>query len=269
MALLIYTRFPITFAECWYTNTKPPKGVDVVQYFQLPSAPELGYVEEFRTIAIDLRQSQDVLFLGLNKTTRNEIRRGASDGFVHEFLSVDAASRHLKEFLTFYGVNGVVEGRSTEAVRWTSRHAANGTLNLSRVMQSDGRVLVWHAYFQDGEHARLKYSVSLSRTTEGGNLRATISRANRFAHWEDMCHLKGSGACMYDFGGWYVGTNDEKLLRVNQFKQGFGGVLLSSYHSRQAFSIRGKLFLIASGIRRRLRERERTNGPSTRPSGDQ
>ncbi len=254
--MLTYTRFPLTFAECWYTKAKPPKNVDVVHYFQLPSAPRCGYVEEFKTIAIDLRESKDELFRGLNKTTRNEIRRAASDDCVYEFLSLDIA-RYLKEFLAFYETNTLVKGSSTEATRWASRYAANGTLNLSRVIQSSGRELVWHAYFRDGDRARLKYSVCLSQHAEEGNARAVISRANRFAHWKDICHLKDSGASMYDFGGWYTGTSDEKLLRVNQFKESFGGRLMTSYHSQQAFSTWGKLFLVANGIRRRLRACER------------
>jgi hypothetical protein len=72
---------------------------------------------------------------------------------------------------------------------------------------------------------------------------AYIGRANRLHHWSDMLRFRGEGFGIYDFGGWYAGTQDETLLRINRFKERFGGELVVQYNCDQAITWKGALGL--------------------------
>ncbi len=75
--------------------------------------------------------------------------------------------------------------------------------------------------------------------------RKRIGWANRFLHWMDMLECRKLGIARLDFGGWYSGTTDEKLLRINEFKEQFGGCKTRRYHSMLPASTKGKLYLLA------------------------
>jgi hypothetical protein len=64
----------------------------------------------------------------------------------------------------------------------------------------------------------------------------------------DIQRFQKNSTCRYDFGGWYSGTSDEKLLRVNAFKEKFGGVKTKRFHSTLAISVKGKLYLKARSL---------------------
>jgi hypothetical protein len=68
----------------------------------------------------------------------------------------------------------------------------------------------------------------------------------------DLLECRKLGIERFDFGGWYNGTTDEKLLRINAFKEQFGGVKTRRYHSMLAASGKGRLYL---KLRERLKGR--------------
>jgi hypothetical protein len=68
---------------------------------------------------------------------------------------------------------------------------------------------------------------------------AYISKANRLHHWLDVLRFRDEGFAIYDFGGWYAGRENEELLRINRFKESFGGVLVPQYNCDQGLSWKG------------------------------
>lgn len=252
--MVVLSKGLVTSGECWYEVPAVCPGVDVLRCLQIETPLPGSQTTNFRTIWIDLTKSEDQLFREMNKTTRNEIRRASEEGLQYEFWHRDA-SPMVDSFCDFVERHGTNErtGRR-DANRWSGVHAGYGTLDLSRVSHADGRVLVWHAYYRDRCHARLKYSVSLRRET-APLLGAAIGRANRFLHWEDMKRFKAAGMQKYDLGGWYFGEDDQKLLRINKFKEGFGGEIRASYHCTRALTAKGRIFLWAAGLRSRLLQR--------------
>jgi hypothetical protein len=53
-----------------------------------------------------------------------------------------------------------------------------------------------------------------------------------------MQHFRDAGATLYDFGGWCAGQDHEDFLRVNRFKEGFGGTV-----RQEAEGVRALTFL--------------------------
>jgi hypothetical protein len=230
----------LTVAEAWYSADQTVKGADVAYFYTVPIPVVKAHVEAFQTIWIDLTLTEPELLSGMKKNTRSEIRRASSEALRHQVLRKPSASE-VRSFIQFFERNTISRQLSRELRRWTSGHHRGGSLALSRVSLEES-TLAWHAYYVDGAHARLKYSVSLSRQTDGG-MRNLIGRAHRFQHWEDIKSFKADGFSVYDLGGWAHNSDDEKLLGINQFKEGFGGQFFKGYNCKMAVTVKGKCYL--------------------------
>jgi lipid II:glycine glycyltransferase (peptidoglycan interpeptide bridge formation enzyme) len=75
---------------------------------------------------------------------------------------------------------------------------------------------------------------------------------NRCLHWNDMRWFKREGIPTYDLGGWYNGIQDEEKLRINKFKEEFGGTIVKNYNCVQGVTLKGKVALL---INRHFRKR--------------
>jgi hypothetical protein len=248
--MVIYKQRFITVAECWYTVPSLSCRADILHYLQLESPLEGSQQREFKTIWIDLTKSEDDLFSAMKPNTRTRIRRASRGKLVYQFWHLDATAQ-LHTFYDFFEQHAIDRRWRQEMLRWTCAHAEHGSLDLSKISDAEGRILVWHAYYRDQQHARLKYSVSLSRTSNP-DLRSAIGRANRYHTWQDIQRFKGAGVSVYDFGGWYSGNDDAKLLGVNRFKEEFGGRVVTTFHCSRALTAKGRLYLCAADIRARL-----------------
>jgi hypothetical protein len=113
----------------------------------------------------------------------------------------------------------------------------------------DGIPIIIHSYLIDDatKRCRLLHSVSLSDTIEDKSIRAMYGRANRFLHYKDILHFKDMGIITYDLGGYAFNTTDNKLVGINKFKDGFGGVLVEQSNYENI------LFHIAKKIIRKFR----------------
>lgn len=249
--MILYKQRFITAAECWYSIPAEYCPADVLHCLQLASPLRDSRADEFRTIWIDLTKPVEQLLREMNKTTRNEVRRASQETFRCESWHGDT-SKKIEEFCEFVEKHAITSRAIPETRRWTRAHARHGTLDLSRILSKSGDVFVWHAYYRDARHARLKYSVSVSRNDAENGLRAVIGRANRLLHWQDIQRFKKNGLAIYDLGGWYAGANDEKLLHINKFKEGFGGEILTAFHCTRALTAKGRLYVWAVNARNRF-----------------
>jgi hypothetical protein len=62
-------------------------------------------------------------------------------------------------------------------------------------------------------------------------------------HYKDMLAFKAAGVRLYDFGGWYAGDTDTDLLRINKFKEEFGGNVELRYNCERGVTLLGKCAL--------------------------
>lgn len=139
-------------------------------------------------------------------------------------------------------MNLLTPRRPEAPVRARDARARGGTVRFSRALYR-GATVVWHVHAVTQEKATLLYSASQFRQLDVNEARAVIGRANRLLHWRDMLFFKAEGKSVYDFGGWYVGTENVELLRINRFKEGFGGVRTDQFNGFIALSWRGWLYL--------------------------
>jgi lipid II:glycine glycyltransferase (peptidoglycan interpeptide bridge formation enzyme) len=177
-----------------------------------------GYRREtFFTKVIDISTSTTVLEAGFDQKTNYEIRRAIKDGVT------TAAETDLKRFISFYNLFAKTK-QLPELSSNFIKYRSNMVITKAIYNQQD---IVMHAYLTDSslKRVRLLYSASLFRNENDTQIKAVAGRANRLLHYKDMCCFKDQGFEVYDLGGYAPDTTDEALIRINQFKDSFGGVL--------------------------------------------
>lgn len=235
--MVLYRKSHLELAEFYYDECEAATAADIVRY-RFRSEPVSGCEStDFHTLVCDLSRDPDALLGKMHKATRYEIRRASQDNLKHEATS-RPDSVWLEQFIQTFDEFAASKGLSPanrERLAGLQRH---DSLDLSRMVGEDGRVLVWHAHIRTAQRIRLLHSASLFRGA-GKAEAAVIGRANRLLHWLDMERCRAEGVKVYDFGGWYAGDADEEKLRINQFKGGFGGELAHQYNANRPNTWKG------------------------------
>jgi hypothetical protein len=86
---------------------------------------------------------------------------------------------------------------------------------------------------------------AIYRSTTDPTRRTIIGRANRLMYWRDMLRFKASGIGTFDFGGYYLGSEDAEKLRINAFKDEFGGRVIQEFNCERALTLKGRAALWA------------------------
>jgi hypothetical protein len=240
--MITYSRYGIRVADIYYgaAEPAPPRGVDVVRHLQSPTEIEGASCAAFHTIVIDLGRAERDLFQGFKKGTRYEIRRAAEKDGIQERFWSGADGAALDRFVEFYD-RFALDKRLPKANRPKLRELAGAAaLALSSAEPADGEPIVWHAYVLAAERARLLHSASSFRQRQDTQSRQRIGRANRYLHWRDMFHFKQAGIRLLDMGGWYDGSEDPERLRINAFKEEFGGTLVKAFNTQAGITWKGR-----------------------------
>lgn len=233
--------------EVWFDEQWQPNGADVILFYHWNSPAETDQSNPIHSLEIDLTAPEANIWSGFAASTRNQINRAKREGLVFGFWPQPDAST-LDCFLSFRGKFMGERGFDTEEPEWMRAYCAQGALALTNAALPDGKVLVWHSYYRNQDWACQLNSVSLFAAQEDHEARNTIARANRFLHWMDILEFRKAGARHFDLGGWYSGKSDEKLLHVNSFKEGFGGVKTVRYQSTLVVSTKAKLYFAARNL---------------------
>jgi hypothetical protein len=233
--------------EFWFDEAIPPRGVDVALLCRRPAIAEIAHPSANYTIVVDLTLSDEQLLANMHAGTRYKIRRAQNKDAL-EFgapIAPDACS--LAAFHDFFAQFAADKGLSPVRMKYLQAAAKAGVLRLGS-MAHEGEVVVWHSYLLIGSRVRLLHSASLFRGQAPAR-RGLIGRANRLLHWLEMQHFRGTGATLFDFGGWYEGQDDEEKLRVNEFKEGFGGTVRQESDGVRALTLLGRAYLGARRLR--------------------
>jgi hypothetical protein len=243
--MIVYQKKLLRIAEYWNGEEPEAVRVDLLRCFQ-QAQPLAGMIcRPFHTILIDLKCELPDLFSQMKRDTRYEIRRaGNQDQLTCEWYNA-RDPQAFESFCDYY--DDFAEGKGQPGLNrsWLSLLARAGALTVSRVCNGTDEPLVWHVYHCSSERATLLYSASLFRKFDTSAIRNRIGRANRFHHWQDMQHFKARDIEVYDLGGWYEGDSDVERLRINHFKEEFGGEIVKNYICERALTVRAKLFLRA------------------------
>ncbi len=233
--------------ELWFDEPWKRPGADLIVFYHWSDPPNPRAAREVCSLEIDLAQDESGIWKGFTSTTRNLINRGTREGLSFQAWTAPEPAV-LDEFFAFRRQFASERGMSAADPVWMHAYAAQDGLILTRSCAPDGKPLVWHSYSRAPGWVRLLHSVSVSDS--GPEERKWVGWANRYLHWMDLLEFRKLGIGRYDFGGWYAGTDDEKLLRINAFKEQFGGAKTKRYHSMLPGSAKGRLYLMA---RERLR----------------
>lgn len=237
--MILYNKGRVKIAELHFSEQEPPPPVDIVRYQSRPEPVRGTLCYEFHTVLVDLRLRPEEILNGMSKTTRQEIRRAereSSDFMIEFLLPADRAA--LVSFCDFYDEFAKVKGLPSCNRSRLSGMCDAGALALSRVRASDGSDIVWHCYVTSGSNTRLVHSCSLFRVADKA-AQNQISRCNRYLHWTDMLRFREAGFETYDLGGWYSGKTDEEKLKINAFKESFGGQVTGQFNTDHALTWKG------------------------------
>lgn len=259
------TRFLLR-GEVWFDgeadDTQP---VDWIWYHQrsrpIPGAPTtLAY-----TYVIDLTQSVEQLAARLNKDTAYKIRRARErDKIVCECC--DPRDRAvLDQFERMFNTFAAIKGLAPLHRQRMENMAAAGVLDLSVARDPQGNALVWHANYRDRRRASGMELPSLYRKLADSAERNFVGRANRLLTWTDILRYKEQGLERFDFGGWYQGS-DPGMIRINDFKRGFGGQVVREFDCEQIVTLKGWLVLNTARLLKRARLMSSGSKPQTPPS---
>jgi hypothetical protein len=252
--MIAYDKAYLRVAEFFFDEAESRTPADIVRYQFRPAPVDGCESSDFHTLCLDLACDADTILSKVHKETRYEIRRAGKENFACEYHSHPGAAL-AEEFFGFYDRFADIKNVPRVNRPRISAFRRHDALDLSCVRGADGRTLAWHAYLRLRNCARLIHSASHFRVADKLEA-ATIGRANRRLHWMDILHCKQAGLGVYDFGGWYAGRTDLEKLRINYFKESFGGERVHQYNADRSNSLMGAAALRARVAVRMLDRRK-------------
>lgn len=242
--MITYSKKGLRVAEAYYGEPATRVGADILRCLNYAEPVHGGNSQVFHTIHIDLSQTPEEIFSRMNSSTRNEVRRAEREG-VRSESSTQPGDDWLAAFLAFFEEFAAMKGLPAPNRDRIAGMRDGGILDLSRALDAEGNVVVWHCQYGAQARIRLLHSASLFRASTDKARASYIARANRFLHFRDMLRFRESGYAVYDFGGWYAGQTDTDKLRINSFKEGFGGQVVQVFNADRGLTMKGTLALYA------------------------
>jgi hypothetical protein len=242
--VLRYTKYRLRIGEAWFDELLDRSGLDVMFLTQYATPPPNAACAEKRTILINLSRDEETLFGDMKRDARYNIRRARDTDKIRCDCLAATDLEVQRDFCKLYDQFAADKGLHAVDPARLALMARHGVLDFSRAVAADGKVLAMHAYLVLRARARLLYSLSLFRSADETARRQMIGRANRYLHWHDLCRFKAAGLQLLDMGGWYAGQSDQGRIRINHFKEEFGGQIVTEYNGTLGLTLRGKLALL-------------------------
>jgi len=242
--VILSTRSSVRIADLYF-DEQPADGlkVDIVRFNQSPTRVTGAICTPFPTIVLDLLQSPEELLAKMKSHTRYKIRRAEEKDDLFYVYSdngdpdiVREFSDHLDDCATLKNLPLV----SRERLRVL---AGNGALDVSFVRDNSGAILAASSFIVTPSRVRGLYAGASYRGTNDSSRRTMIGRANRYLYWRDILRFRDKKIRTFDFGGYYTGSQDEEKVRVNGFKDEFGGSVVNEFNCEKPVTWKGKLAL--------------------------
>lgn len=237
--MITSTKYGVRIADFYYDEEPHANRADIHRYIQWSSPLPGVWCEPYHTIVVDLNQNEDALLANMDRETRYRIRRAFADDLTYDCYNGEN-EQTLAEFFAFYDRFAPLVGLPAANRHRLQVLAQNRALDFSTVRQKDEQSLVWHVYHRTNSRVRGLHSAILHRTSSDATFRGLIGRANRYHNWKDMLRFKAAGISVFDLGGWYPGNSDPERLRINRFKEEFGGKVVVNFNGIRAVSMKGK-----------------------------
>jgi hypothetical protein len=238
--------------DLWFNEPLHDHPVDIVHRHQMQEPVPGSLCTPFHTWIVDLRCAESDLLSNVHKDTRYEIRRAKEKDGV-KCGTWDGQNKAVWDRFVFsFDTFAQQKGLAKLDVQNLGRLVTAGCLDLSWASTGTEDGLVYHAHLVSGDRVRLLHSASLFRASSSSEFRNLVGRANRLLHWDDMMRFKANRIVTYDFGGWYEGAEDVEKLRINSFKEGFGGCKTVEYNCTFYVTIKAR---VVTSLKRWLKRR--------------
>ena len=211
-----YRKWSLKIEHIYFSNKLVRSDADVTRYHQ--SSYNFEGAEVFSSPIIDLRKSDEEIFLSYRKSTRYEIRKLLnSDSNLKSTHIRSPDDNVIEKFIIFYNKFSEMKGLiSVPSADQGMLDRLRNNLIISSA-DYDGNSVAYHVYIFDESRVRLLYSAT---TTEKSAIKPSLlAMVNKFLHHQDIIWSKETGFTLYDFGG--VALEKKELDGINKFKMGF------------------------------------------------
>jgi hypothetical protein len=250
--LIFKSRF-LTRGEVWFDDEPNGTPVDWIYYRQRSRTVAKGRWKYYYTRLIDLAKSPAELQSEMDEKTIQKIKEAEEKDRTRWECLEARESKRMDAIETLWNQFSAATKSPRLDRNWLDKIIEAGALELSAVNDAEGNALTYHISYVGKRRAQDLIVVSRFSSTPNGALRKRINRANCFGHWKTLLALKERGLRYYDFGGWYPGTTDMRLLGMNAFKKGFGGQVVREYNCEQILTLKGWVVLNTARLLKRVK----------------
>lgn len=174
---------------------------------------------ESHSCMTDLTKPMDEIMASMQKSLRQEIRKGERMGCVFEW------GYFYDEFVEFY--NSFAKGKGIDTRVSVDRIKRFGRPIVTKVSYQ-GRVMAMHVRAVDkaSKYACALYT-SNARFTDGVDKRIA-STANKYLQYKDLELIKSWGIEKYDWAGVDINKNHSNRYSIGEYKLAYGGYIVPS-----------------------------------------
>lgn len=246
--MFIYRSRFLTRGEVWFDDEPDDTPVDWIYYRQRPRPSPRGRWKFFYTRLIDLTREPAQLLAGMEEKTVSKIEAAEKADHIRWEPGDARDPKIMDEVERMWNESAAARKAAPLDRAWLKSLVAAGALEVSTTRDRSGRVLTRHLTYVGKKRAQDLIAVSLPGPHPDAVLRNQINRANCLGHWQTMLNLKKRGIRCYDFGGWYAGATDLRLLGMNAFKKGFGGEVVREFEGGEIRTLKGWLVLSSARL---------------------
>ncbi len=242
----------LTLETAYYPEdyTKYSSDADIVLFY-FSSRPVSG-AREFNTLQIDLTKSEDQLMNELHKSTRHDIVKIQKEGRVTIRLNESPTETDLAEYCRNYDIFAEMKSIKGSDLSLLKQFAEQKALELKTAYDADGNILSSLCNLHTGHTVLGFYAYSNFRLYEDKDMRRFTANANKYLYWQDILTAKAQGYKILDMGGLGLGREGAGMDHVDEFKQGFGGSIVTLYQFYHPLTYRGKIAVNLLKLNRRI-----------------
>ena len=176
------------------------------------------------TKIIDLTTDLEIIKSNFGKHAVRKIKEAIKQGieFIPDF-------KNYEYFVKFY--NESVKSKGMLKLTNLNFYLMNTKIIFLTACKLNEDILVMHSCLLDDKIKRIELyqSASQFRSLDDSKSRNLIGIANIYLTFCEIEYFKNLGYTIFDLGGYATDKNNEILMKINRFKDSFGGKLTTEY----------------------------------------